>query len=508
MSERVLALRAWSDDSPAGLVDDDLARGPVALCVSGGGFRSYACVLGQIRALLDRDVMANVGLISGVSGGAWAGTAYAYAPGESRDRLGPALEPEDTSLSALAESIDDAHLAHPIAEMDAMAHARTLRDEGISTARIFSRVLGDQLLGPLGIETGRVILAGGDDQMVDIFRRNPDLDPGDILTPVPGRAPVVTGASMMFRGADRFEYVPIELTSGTLCTLLPVEGWPVRAVELPAVTGAPRSLIGDGVIDVDYAESFGLPDLMAATGGAPGGVLVEIASLLGLHADDLVLRAAHWLGLDPAPFLVDGGYVENTGLLSALRRGADRVMVMVNSNVGLGSRLSPFSVQGLEGQIARLFGQSVRFGAYAGQPLRLFEEDGLVALADALTASKARGELPWALMDHRLTEDNLLGLPPKTVRVYWQLNEVPSAWASRLPDDTLKSLNQPFGELRRVPHLAVAFAYGGYLFRLRKEQLGAMVALHDHALRSRSDDVWEALVGGPEVPLPASPATD
>jgi len=502
------SLRAWAEGVPLDVVEDDLDERPIALCLSGGGFRSFSCVTGQLRALIDRGVMANVGLVSAVSGGAWAAATYAYTPGPIRDRLGEVVDPSKLTLEGLAATIDERHLAFPVTEMDALSHARGLGEEDIAQSQLFSRVLGDQLLSPLGIDTGLPVLAASDDHISDLVTRNPHLDRNDVLTPVPGRVPVITGASMMFRdvdedgGSSRYRYVPVDLTPSAVSTAWPVDDWPVRSIELPALTGTPRTAVEAGLVDVDVDEWFGLPDLLAATGGAPGGVLVEIAAMLGLRAEHLVLQAAHWLGLDTTPLLVDGGYVENTGILGALRRGADRLIVLVNSNVGLGSRLSPFTVEGLEGQIARLFGRTPTLGLYAREPLALFEEDELPALAEALAAAKERGEMPWTLGDHRLREDNVLGLPPRPVRVYWQLNEVPSAWAEQLPDETQRSLATPFADLHRVPHLPVAFAQVGWIFRLRPTQIAAMVTMHDHALRSRPDEVWQALLAGPGGPLP------
>ncbi len=504
MAERTLSLRAWTDRLPADLAEDDLARRPVALCLSGGGFRSFACVAGQLRALMDGGVMDQVGLVSAVSGGAWAAAAYAYAPGDVRGRLGELPPVGELTLDRLAASIDEGHLAFPITQFDALGLARRLHEEGVEQSRLFSRVLGEQLLAPLGVEATPGLLAADDTHREDLCARNPGLDPEEVRTPQPGRAPVVTGASMMFRAERGYRYVPVELAPSSVSTAWPVDDWPVRGVELPALTGAPRTPVAAGLFDVDVDELFGLPDLLAATGGAPGGVLVEIATILGLQAEHLVLRAAHWLGLQDVPLLVDGGYVENTGLLAALRRGADRLIVLVNSNVGLVSRYSPFAVDGFEGQISRLFGRTPTLGAYARRPLALFE-DNLAELGEAMAERQARGELPWAVCDHRLRSDNVLGLPERTVRIYWQLNEVPQTWASDLPDETQRSLATPFAELHGIPHFAVAFAQGGWLFRLRPAQIAIMAALHDHALRSRPDEVWDALLAGPGAPLPAPP---
>jgi predicted acylesterase/phospholipase RssA len=54
----------------------------VGLALSGGGFRATAFGLGALRALHDRNVLADVEVVSGVSGGSLLTAMWAYGPGD------------------------------------------------------------------------------------------------------------------------------------------------------------------------------------------------------------------------------------------------------------------------------------------------------------------------------------------------------------------------------------------------------------------------------------------
>jgi len=58
--------------------DDD--RPSVGLAFSGGGFRATAFGLGALRALQDRDVLRDVRVVSGISGGSVLAAMWAYGP--------------------------------------------------------------------------------------------------------------------------------------------------------------------------------------------------------------------------------------------------------------------------------------------------------------------------------------------------------------------------------------------------------------------------------------------
>ena len=59
--------------------DDALSSKPnCGIAFSGGGTRSAACVLGQVRGLNNLNILKNVRYISCVSGGAWTSVPFTY----------------------------------------------------------------------------------------------------------------------------------------------------------------------------------------------------------------------------------------------------------------------------------------------------------------------------------------------------------------------------------------------------------------------------------------------
>jgi predicted acylesterase/phospholipase RssA len=64
-----------------GLEEEMTATKPrIGLAISGGGFRATAFGLGALRALHDRNVLANVEVVSGISGGSLLTAMWAYGP--------------------------------------------------------------------------------------------------------------------------------------------------------------------------------------------------------------------------------------------------------------------------------------------------------------------------------------------------------------------------------------------------------------------------------------------
>ncbi|MBX2801908.1 MAG: patatin-like phospholipase family protein [Myxococcales bacterium] len=493
MDPKVVRIRAW--DEPPRHKEDQLDTKPLAVCISGGGFRSYACALGQLRALHDLGVMPHVGLLCGVSGGAWAVIAHTYALGDVRDRLGASLPPEALDLQALSRAIGEGHLGHPVTQLDTANFARRSRGR-LPRNRLFGHVLAKQVLEPLGVDVDREVLSAAPAHTQALLARNPRLTSADVLEAPPGRPPAVVAASALLPDDTGLHYEPVELSALALTTSRALPGWPLRAVELAAVLGTPRDIVSAGDFEVELSQgAFALPDLLGATGGAVGGVLVQLSRRLGIDPGHLVLHAAHWLGPGSTPFLVDGGYVENTGIIPALRRGAMRLAVFVNTKTAVPTGKSARHVDGVDGQISRLFGRAPTRGMYSGDPLPLFPEAELAAVSQGFRASAARGELPWALVDHQIRPDNALQLEPRSVRIYWQVNEVPASWAARLPAEVQRALSSRFGTLHGVPHLSVAFAHGRYPFRLHSAQVAIMQELHAHALQSRPREVWQGLLG-------------
>lgn len=61
------------------------ARPTVGLAFSGGGFRATAFGLGALRALHDRDILPDVAVVSGISGGSLLAAMWAYGPADFKE---------------------------------------------------------------------------------------------------------------------------------------------------------------------------------------------------------------------------------------------------------------------------------------------------------------------------------------------------------------------------------------------------------------------------------------
>lgn len=105
--------RVWSTDGPKAVYPESTSPfttppASTGVCFSGGGTRSYAATVGQLRGLTEAGLIGQVGYLSAVSGGAWAAAPYTYYPsGDGRasdvDILGAHLDPERLSHETLSQ---------------------------------------------------------------------------------------------------------------------------------------------------------------------------------------------------------------------------------------------------------------------------------------------------------------------------------------------------------------------------------------------------------------------
>ncbi|MEL6345115.1 MAG: hypothetical protein AAFV53_18550 [Myxococcota bacterium] len=368
---------------------------PLGVAISAGGFRSFACGVGQLRALHSLGLMPRIGAISAVSGGAWCATAFAYAPWQIDESvlLGAHRPLDELTLDDL-DDLPRNGLLFPITAFTTRATARRLYDVGVSLERIFGQTLTETVLSPHHIPTKAPWFALDALHRADLLARNPHLDPETVILPAPTRPFVITGTALVREPGRRQWYVPLELTP--MYASLPPDirfKRPIRFIEHNALFSPTvewgRHRVGTIRLRPD---GFNLSDLWGSTGNAPGGVMARLAGMFGFEKDSFDQRIGVWAssGRPYGDPLVDGGYYENMGLLPLLRRGFDRIVAFMNSNSTVGGSGGEM-VNGVDGQIARLFGRPPSSGLWANQELRLFPPEELEAVTTGLKASAARG---------------------------------------------------------------------------------------------------------------------
>lgn len=376
-------------------VSADPARfGPpwAGVCISGGGSRSLAAAMGELRGLEALGVLPQIGWLSTVSGGTWAGTLFNWAPAEISDAelLGPLeLEPfrlrwdsggPTDDLGALdAHAIGSAATRLGLEEM--LAKAIELYHRGVPVSELWPRAIGELVLAPfdLGDTPSRYFswtpgwLARG------ILADNPGLTASDFLLTRPDRPYLITNSTLFYppnppasleapvrpagAGGPRnawevgydFETTPI---SAGIPPAFPNAGAPNPGQPSSSDLGggwidpfamgsiAPSSVSSDGRFKVPTPPTrFRLSDAAGLSSVAFVYDLLDLAHQRGIHfLDDMVPETTCWPVYRAAQLprnaarsylFGDGGNLENQGIMALLRRNLKKVLAFVNTETQL-----------------------------------------------------------------------------------------------------------------------------------------------------------------------------
>eukprot|EP00947_MAST-08B_sp_MAST-8B-sp1_P002001 g2001.t1 len=192
----------------------------VGVAFTGGGTRAMTCAMGQLRGLIELDLLRHVRYISGISGGSWATHVFSYyqrgTPGVATNDsqlLGPIIPPEEMIsldvlkpmdplcsrhawtddaldedrkrlLDALSETYNSESLRPPAAAAAAASDdhrpvhpqhgRRTAAGAGRNVADLGSWAFGELFLKPFGIK-GSDSFTWDSASRADILARNPAL---------------------------------------------------------------------------------------------------------------------------------------------------------------------------------------------------------------------------------------------------------------------------------------------------------------------------------------------
>ena len=124
-----------------------------AICVSGGGTRSFIAATGMLRSLLDIEQFVNVRYLVGVSGGSWAVTAFSFHAGNTSDKhfLGNISHPRDLSLDTLSEAIDSKCARSAALHSVIDKGIEYFLDPRVPDDEFWERAVGSIYLEPFGI---------------------------------------------------------------------------------------------------------------------------------------------------------------------------------------------------------------------------------------------------------------------------------------------------------------------------------------------------------------------
>ncbi|REJ74051.1 MAG: hypothetical protein DWQ36_09215 [Acidobacteria bacterium] len=404
------------------------------ICFSGGGTRSSTACLGQLRALSARDLLADVGYLSCVSGGSWAATAFTYNPsGTDEELLGPVVQPQDLTFEQLRS--DEPSVMGTFgrtALSSGFDRGKALWEQSFEKDLLWYEVVGEFFFAPLGLFdpiTGskatepkpQAYFAFDDANVKDIKGRNPALSGERFFTVrqaargVSPRPFLIANATMMGpQGLTNLPslYVGLEMTPlycgapGIFELKYPTSSPHVSEIvhlgggfleTFAFGTAAPSQLPGrcrgpvtdDGACCVDLAppqRHFGMVEASAMASAFYAQLLASY-----LNDTDFTMRRDLWPisstaipgGQQPLPtqqdyFIGDGGLLENFGIVSLLLRGVERIAVFVNTSTVLDTKYdgktAPTASQ-IDTVISQLFGQALADGSNPYPLDHVFEHD-------------------------------------------------------------------------------------------------------------------------------------
>ncbi|VAW60527.1 hypothetical protein MNBD_GAMMA11-477 [hydrothermal vent metagenome] len=431
------------------------------ICFSGGGTRSLAACMGQMRALNELGVLQNARYISCVSGGSWASAAYTYyraGPADDTELLGKdpgAPEMREWGAEDWSNSLKTTHLGYPATADFAQTLKKNLEHKSHNEAWIDA--VGEIYFRPYGLDS-RHYFSYSSEVVNAIIRENTDLQPGlsadQFILPRENRPFLIINATLLW---------PVEAlhkVSRVLQQFTPLYvGNPfLLQLEEKYIFEKPTTMqTGGGFLDT-FAFQSGGPN--AAAGEwlempAPeepfsiwhaSGISSSAYGYDAARVDfkSVVPQVNYWpvsesdasQSIVAEQYISDGGNLENLGIMALLQRQVETIVVFENSNVPISKDEKGNVV--IDSVVTSLFG--VQNEAYPNN--QVFEKDELLPLLDALWQAKTSGDLCVAQTVHNTVENSWYGIKHYRVKILWVYNAPVDNWIAELSTEVQSDVHQ------------------------------------------------------------------
>jgi hypothetical protein len=279
-----LSVKVWPSKNgyqaefPEEKLDFIKERPSFGICFSGGGVRSAACSLGQMRVLSQEGILPKLRYISAISGGSWFAVPFTYLPGDKSDRtfLGEHVDPADLKLDEHFPDTEDqakrgrllkAGLFHfSLIKAEFLKHQNLLKTwagGGIKRQpdELFGEFLHQVFLQPLGLPDDQRYACHTTRSRDAILARNPGLKAEDFVCVEQKQRPylITIGSVVNWNVFTKIQSIHT-LTSKTK----EVAQTPFYQMEhTPLYSGTPRRYEGDDTLGLTkigggYLENIGV----------------------------------------------------------------------------------------------------------------------------------------------------------------------------------------------------------------------------------------------------------
>ncbi|MFB9215812.1 patatin-like phospholipase family protein [Vibrio sinaloensis] len=333
----------------------EYAERDLGIAFAGGGTRSAACTLGQLKALHDLDLIDRVKYISAVSGGGWAAVPYSFT-NNLEAYFGKILEPNKITTSlckhTLPGSLQRAITSSPLIFNLLKGGGKLRGDES------FAYALGQVFLKPYDLESRSRYFTFNDETKSAALSGFPNGMSAQFQLSRDGAPFLILGATLLNEdglNSDKkyhVEYTPYysgvrvghtdndffsqdDYFGGGYVTSC---GYDCRGPYAKLDEGTKSKMLvkqaPQSGLDFTNEKAFSLSDIIASTGAAPQEVTNNIGlGALGfpefnhipLNVPDNKLQVT-----EEYPHS-DGGHLENLGVMPLLARKVPTMVVFVNT---------------------------------------------------------------------------------------------------------------------------------------------------------------------------------
>ncbi len=484
-------------------------RPSFGIAFSGGGTRSAAATLGQLRALQTLGWIDQARYISANSGGSWTSVPFVFLPeGFDETRfLGPYIPPEEISDERL-KADDHEH------SMEGVIFRSRLVDP-TDPDRLWSLFKGDEsytdfvgtvFLERFGLHNRAKFFSSHDAALDAILRGNSDLRPedfylarerrpflivvGTLLSPVKERflveaTPLYVGVRNEFRQASVEEGSKEMLIGGGYVEPF---GYDSNAPETDSLKGN-RWRVGlkGGLLRTNKRHRFTLSDMIGMSSAAPAitlankNIKTEIFPEFRHWAIDRQQVMSDATLLQDAKELKhgDGGDIDNLALLPLLARKVENILVFINTRTPFSTEesCSRVTTKVLVDDLVSLFRPIEK---HADNVVFADGEVQLSKICHEFLKLKRTGE-PLVYCQRYEIKDN----PRQGVRggdyrpnICWVYLDRSEQWINLLPHNDAWKCTQDLknrrGDFKHFPHYATFGEEGSALIDLDRERVRAL----------------------------------
>jgi hypothetical protein len=399
-----------------------LPKPSYGVAFSGGGSRSAAATLGQLRGLHRTGLIDRVRYISAVSGGAWTALPYTYL----RDRtgtldafLGDFVPPSDFTNDTLRVS-EKGSFARGLDKVGAFSPRLLSAQVTGRGNETFADIVGKEILEPFDLDDRKTTFGPYEEHLDPEAKRPCKISFVERELPAPYL--IIGGTVQCGQRGDEIK-LPFEITP--LYTGIPPKAGAVPGCPSPGYIESyafdnlpePDTVCGDGRQSFrieNKKDLFTLSDALGVTSSAPGLVLGK-----GSGFQTASMRA---VGGGYGKFKVrDGGGFDNLGIIPLLLRKVEVITVFVNSGCAITkSRKCEEECEWKDG-----------IEQYFKHRRGVFERERFSELTAELLEKHNKKEVVISCGEFRIRECNQLGIPDYAPWICWVYLDA-TAWKNQL----------------------------------------------------------------------------